>query len=72
MFAGYPWRTVRSYVGQKHYSGAYWTSTLGDHVIYESRLELANLISADFDGGVKKIAAQPFMLTAEVEGKPAN
>lgn len=69
LFAGYPWRTFRSYFGQKHYSGTYWSSTLADHVIYESRLELANLMLADFDPSVKKIAAQPFMLTAEVGGQ---
>ena len=47
----------------------YWSSTLSDHVIYESRLELANLMLADFDVGVKHIAAQPFMLTATVNGR---
>lgn len=70
MFEGYPWRTFRSHDGQKHYSGTYWSSTLGDHVIYESRLELANLVAADFDQHVERIAAQPFLLTAEVEGQP--
>lgn len=66
LFDSYPWRTFRSYDKQKHYSGTYWSSTLGDHVIYESRLELANLIIADFVVDVKRIAAQPFMLTAKV------
>lgn len=70
LFEGHPWRTFRSYNGQKHYSGTYWSSTLGGHVIYESRLELANLVAADFDPNVERIAAQPFLLTAEVEGKP--
>lgn len=66
LFDSYPWRTFRSYDKQKHYSGTYWSSTLSDHVIYESRLELANLMIADFDVEVKHIAAQPFMLTAKV------
>ncbi len=66
LFDGYPWRTFRSYDKQKHYSGTYWSSTLSDHVIYESRLELANLVIADFDTRVKRIAAQPFMLTAVI------
>ena len=70
LFGSYPWRTFQSHDGQKHYSGTYWSSTLGDHVIYESRLELANLIAADFDPHVERIAAQPFLLTAEVEGQP--
>jgi len=69
LFGGYPWRTFRSYDGQKHYSGTYWSSTLGEHVIYESRLKLANLMLADFDVSVKHIAAQPFMLAATVEGR---
>lgn len=42
-----PWRTFRWYRGQKHYSGWYWSSTTRDLVIYESRLELANLIGYD-------------------------
>jgi hypothetical protein len=69
LFDSYPWRTFRSYEKQKHYSGTYWSSTLADHVIYESRLELANLVIADFDTGVKRIAAQPFMLTATVNDR---
>lgn len=39
---------------QKHYSGTYWSSTLSGHVIYESRLKLANLMIADFDIRVKR------------------
>jgi len=64
-----PWRTFRWYRGQKHYSGFYWSATMSDHVIYESRLELARLLAADFDPGVRGILAQPFLLTALVEGK---
>ena len=45
-----PWRTFRWYYGQHHYSGSYWASTMSAHVIYESRLELARLLMADFDG----------------------
>lgn len=40
LFRVSPWRTFRWYCGQKHCSGTYWCATLGDHVIYESRLEL--------------------------------
>ena len=73
LFDSYPWRTFRSYDNQKHYSGTYWSSTLGDHVIYdESRLELANLMIADFVVDVKRIAAQPFMLTAKVNERTAG
>jgi hypothetical protein len=41
-----------------------------DHVIYESRLELSRLLLADFDPGVRRIAAQPFMVAATVDGRP--
>ena len=44
-----PWRTFRWHYGQRHYSGSYWASTTSAHVIYESRLELARLLVADFD-----------------------
>ena len=39
------------------------------HVIYESRLELARLLLADFDQSVSHIVAQPFMLRAPFCGK---
>lgn len=38
-------------------------------MIYESRLELARLLFADFDASVQDITAQPFLLRAVVEGK---
>ncbi|MGL6236432.1 MAG: TnsA-like heteromeric transposase endonuclease subunit [Segniliparus sp.] len=63
-----PWRTFRWYRGQRHYSGAYWSATERRHVIYESRLELARLLFADFDRSVRQIVAQPFLLSAEVDG----
>jgi hypothetical protein len=59
----------RWYKGQRHYSGTYWCATMRDHVIYESRLELARLIFADFDQSVHRILAQPFLLKAKVDGK---
>ncbi|GFH39229.1 TnsA-like heteromeric transposase endonuclease subunit [Streptomyces pacificus] len=68
LYAAEPWRTFRWYMGQKHYSGSYWSSTESDHVIYESRLELARLLYADFDRDVTAIVAQPFLLRAEVDG----
>jgi hypothetical protein len=69
LFAAAPWRTFRWYFGQRHYSGTYWSSTQRDHVIYESRLELANLLLADFDPTVRRIVAQPFILRANVDGQ---
>jgi hypothetical protein len=64
-----PWRTFRWYKGQKHYSGFFWAATEHDLVIYESRLELARLLFADFDASVRHIVAQPFLLRAEVDGE---
>lgn len=64
-----PWRTFRWYKGQSHYSGSYWSATMRDHVVYESRLELSRLIFADFDRSVQRILAQPFLLKARVDGK---
>ena len=65
--AATPWRTFRWHRGQKHYAGTYWSSTERSHVIYESRLELARLLYADFDAGVHRIVAQPFLLKATVD-----
>jgi hypothetical protein len=69
LFHAAPWRTFRWYFGQRHYSGTYWSATQRDHVIYESRLELANLLFADFNPAVCRIVAQPFLLCAEVDGQ---
>ena len=64
-----PWRMTRSARGQAHYPGWYWAATTGGHVIYESRLELARLLLADFDPDVAAIAAQPFLLRTRVSGR---
>lgn len=64
-----PWRTFRWFKGQKHYSGICWSAMTNDHVINESRLELARLLFADFDPSVRHIVAQQFLLKATLEGK---
>ncbi|WP_236746028.1 TnsA-like heteromeric transposase endonuclease subunit [Mycobacteroides abscessus] len=64
-----PWRNFRWVHGQRHYSGTYWSSTTEGFVIYESRLELARLLVADFDDRVEHIVAQPFLMTARIDGK---
>jgi hypothetical protein len=64
-----PWRTFRSYHGQPFYSGMYWSATMGAPVVYESRLELARLLLADFDRAVVTIVAQPFQLSARIDGR---
>jgi hypothetical protein len=67
--AAVPWRAARSARGQSHYPGFYWSATTGSHVVYESRLELARLLVADFDPAVTAIAAQPFLLRALAGGR---
>lgn len=61
-----PFRKFRSYKGQRHYSGTYWSATEFGHVIYESRLELSRLLIADFDPTVDRIYAQPLMIRARI------
>lgn len=64
-----PWRRVRSAHGMAHYSGEYASATTGGQVVYESRLELACLLLADFDPSVCGIFAQPCRMVALVDGK---
>ncbi|WP_219806388.1 TnsA-like heteromeric transposase endonuclease subunit [Streptomyces sp. SM12] len=61
--AGLPVRDFRWHKGRRHYSGWYFASTVGRLVAYESRLELARILLADFDRDVVELAAQPFQLT---------
>ena len=62
MIAGLPVREFRWYKGRRHYSGWYWCATGQRLVVYESRLELARIMLADFDPAVTAVAAQPFRL----------
>ena len=64
-----PWRSARSARGQAHFPGYYWSATTSGHVIYESQLELARLLIADFDPAVVAIAAQPFWLRTRIGGR---
>ncbi|MFF2505937.1 TnsA-like heteromeric transposase endonuclease subunit [Streptomyces sp. NPDC058067] len=64
-----PWRRVRSAHGMTHHSGDYASATTGGLVVYESRLELARLLLADFDPSVCGIFAQPCRMVARVDGK---
>jgi hypothetical protein len=62
LVAGRPVRQFRFYRGRRHYSGWYWSATMRRLIAYESRLELARIMLADFDPAVVGIAAQPFQL----------
>lgn len=59
---GLPVRECRSFKGQLHYSGWYWSTSVSRLVVYESRLELTRIILADFDPSVVGIIGQPFRL----------
>lgn len=59
---GLPVRDFRWYKGRRHYSGWYYAATVKQLVAYESLLELARILLADFDTGVVEIASQPFHL----------
>jgi hypothetical protein len=66
--AGRPVREFRSYKGRRHYSGWYWSATTRTLLAYESRLELARIMLADFDPDVSGIATQPFQLAGREHG----
>jgi hypothetical protein len=66
---GLPVREFRSYKGRQHYSGWYWFAKLARLIVYESRLELARIMLADFDPGVTGLAAQPFLLAGPDGGR---
>jgi hypothetical protein len=71
--AGRPWRVFRWHRGQAHYSGWHRSATMGRHVVYESRLELARLLLADFDGHVPDfLLADRGGLVTVVSVKPAD
>lgn len=66
---GQPVREFPVYVGRRHYSGYFWSATMGRHVVYESLLELSWLWLADFDAGITRIAAQPMRLLGTDRGR---
>jgi hypothetical protein len=66
---GLPVREFRWYRGRRFYSGWYWSSTMQRLVAYESRLELSRIMLADFDPTVVGIAAQPFQLRGDDDGR---
>ncbi|WP_342670931.1 TnsA-like heteromeric transposase endonuclease subunit [Micromonospora inyonensis] len=66
LMAARPVREFRWYKGRTFYSGWYWSATTGGHVAYESRLELARILLADFDPDVCGIVAQPFQVRGRV------
>ena len=57
--------------GAAHFPGSWWSSTMGDHVGFESWLERDHVMLMDFDPDVTGIASQPFWLHwQDEEGRP--
>ena len=48
--------------GSLHFPGSWWSSTTGDHVVFESWLERDHVMAMDFDPAIVGIASQPFWL----------
>jgi hypothetical protein len=57
-----PVRGFRWSRGDRHFSGWYWSATVGRHVGFESWLERDRLLLLDFDPLVVGISSQPFWL----------
>ncbi|MDT3728246.1 TnsA-like heteromeric transposase endonuclease subunit [Streptomyces sp. DSM 41972] len=57
-----PVRAFKSYKGQRHLPGLWWSSTVGGHIGYESWLERDHVMLLDFDPSVVGISSQPFWL----------
>ncbi|MDO0934203.1 TnsA-like heteromeric transposase endonuclease subunit [Streptomyces sp. DG2A-72] len=55
-------RSFPSWKGQHNYPGLWWSSTLGQHVGYESWLERDHAMLLDFDRRVTGFASQPMWL----------
>ncbi len=57
-----PVREFKSYKGQRHLPGLWWSSTAGGHIGYESWLERDHVMLLDFDPSVVGVSSQPFWL----------
>ncbi|MEU2130497.1 TnsA-like heteromeric transposase endonuclease subunit [Streptomyces sp. NPDC018352] len=57
-----PVRGFKSYKGQRHLPGLWWSATVGGHIGYESWLERDHVMLLDFDPTVVGVSSQPFWL----------
>jgi hypothetical protein len=64
-----PVREFGSYRGKRSFSGLWWSSTISDHVGYESWLERDRVMALDFDPSVVGLSSQPFRLSWQKAGK---
>lgn len=63
-----PARPFPAFKGQRNFPGRWWSSTVGQHVGYESWLERDHVMLLDFDPAVVGIASQPFWLSWPAAG----
>lgn len=65
-----PVRTPKSHRKQSSLPGLYWFATTGEHVFYESLLEMRTLRMLDFEADVAAVSAQPFCIAFNSKKKP--
>lgn len=65
-----PARSFPSFKGQRNFPGWWWSSTMEEHVGYESWLERDHAMMLDFDPQVVAFASQPFWLHWPAEDGP--
>lgn len=70
--AASPMRRFRSYRGQRHFPGLWWSSTTESHIGYESWLERDHVMLLDASPEVVGIASQPFRLVFEIDGRAVS
>ena len=58
-----PVRAFGSFKGQRHFSGAWWLATTGEHVGFESWVERDRVMLLDFDPDIVGVSSQPFWLS---------
>jgi hypothetical protein len=63
-------RRPQPYIGQRHFSGWYWSTRTAQHVWFESFKERDFLLHADFDPSIEMIISQPFHLRWPDEESP--
>lgn len=64
-----PVRTFPTYQGKQNYSGAFYSTPVGGHVVFESLFERAVLMSLEVDDQVASVAAQPLHLRWPGDGR---
>lgn len=64
-----PVRALVAYRGQRHLSGYFWSAKAGRSLLFESRLEMHNLMRLERDPNVASLSTQPFRIAYRSEGR---